>query len=153
MSEEILMQSLGANPKPEAKEEVKKKHSFLKKEIRADFIASLSAHGIDGEKLSDEEILTKISHISADLTRKVFTNDATVLQSQLNEYAKTNGCVLKDKEFIARLHKLNVPVMYLKLFRDHDSALSDSQLWKRIRESGINPYKDRSLVTRPYNRS
>ena len=64
---------------------------------------------------------------------KVAAKDA----AEANNYAADT--LLTDKAFILRLKALNVHKHYLMLFRDQDSVMNDSQIWKKIRFSNIEP--------------
>lgn len=143
------------------KDETKKKNpgNYLKKEIRDKIITQLKDMGASAEGLNDDELLNKLSETSAQLHKdhedhvsKYVSKEADILLNQLKEYINVTGCRLKNQKFIERLYRLNVPQIYLHLFKDEDMTLEDEGIWAIIRGSGINPIKNVVDVFKIYRR-
>lgn len=125
------------NKKENAK---KKRDNFLTKEARAAIRERLIGLGLSVEPdMTDDDLVKKLTDTAEKLNEQVIKKEAGNLQQRLNAYAATADSIIKDKIFIERLLNLNVPHIYLKLFRDQDANLTDKQIWQRIRESGIEP--------------
>lgn len=118
----------------------KKLTNFLTKEARAAISERLVGLGLSVEPdMTDDELVKKLTDTAEKLNDQVIKKEAGNLQQRLNAYAATSDSIIKDKIFIERLMNLNVPSIYLKLFRDQDANLTDKQIWQRIKESGIEP--------------
>lgn len=121
------------------------KDTFLPEVARAKYISQLEELGIENAaQLSDGDLLSKLSDMLARTHEQVVKGGAKTLTQKLVQYG--DGSLIKDKEFLERLLKLNVFKIYLRLFRDQDKELSDDQIWERIRASGINPLPTKEVV-------
>jgi hypothetical protein len=118
----------------------------LPKEARLMMVSSLeSANIFEADNLKDEEVLKKYNQLMVDMQAKVTGYETSKETKNLNVYANSNDKMkLEDKDMIARLFNLNVPSMYLHLFKDDDSNMTDRELWKVVNKSGIDPLKEKA---------
>lgn len=110
----------------------------LSEDIKHQLIAGLQATGAETKDVKSDEDLLKLTceHMKELFTRSQVGN-VDEAQGKVKQYAKYQGCLLKDIEFITRLYFLNVPAKYLPLFRDEDHVFSDEDIWSKIRHSDI----------------
>ena len=85
---------------------------------------------------TDEEI---DALLEAKLQEKMIEQQAEKEAHEANNYASGGNVLLTDKAFILRLKGLNVPKLYLPIFRDEDRIMTTTQIWEKIRHSGIEP--------------
>lgn len=112
-----------------------------KKPSREEFLKQAEELGIDVKGLSDEQLLfrviTELNKTSSQLAATMSRSD----EKSVKKYMAGIKTEITDEEFLIRLMNLNVPSFYLHLFKDEDSAKKDSDIWKTINQSGINPFK------------
>lgn len=123
----------------------KKDVRILSDEMRSDILIQLENMGINGSDLPDIELITKLNKTLAETHNRLIQEKAGVAD-ELNQYAATPNIFINDKEFITRLFNLNVHRRYLKIFRNEDKTLTDSQIWEKVRFSGIRPFIDTADV-------
>jgi len=122
---------------------VKDPTKFLSDEVRENLINTLNENNIETEGLSDADILLKLQNDYSE-TKKAkddllsASSEKHMLAEQLNSYLNTPESRINDKPFAARLFDMGIPPIFLKIFRDHDSTLSDERIWEMVRFSGIN---------------
>lgn len=128
-----------ASAPPSEEKKAKPPKKSLPKESRELLREKLKHIGIDTQGLSDAELIEKVAFQAGDLfDHKVKTTiQASDLKMILEAYAYDT--LLKDQEFLEELYHLNVPKIYLQLFRDQDKTLEARQIWERIRSSNIRP--------------
>jgi hypothetical protein len=121
----------------------KKKKLVLPQEARYMMVNFLENENVlNADALDDETILKMYNEIAIKASKKVRSLEVNQETRDLNVYATKNqrATNLNDLDFIARLHKLNVPWIYLHLFKDAHKELSDKQLWEIVNKSGISPF-------------
>lgn len=144
-----------AKPNTDAKDEVK---NVLPKEVRLMMVSALeSINDLDADSYEDDVILKKYNDYVLSLEQKVSSYETSSETKSLNVYlakASQFGEIrVEDKEFLARLFRLNIPPYYVHLFRkDHvelkDDAKGNRELWRVINKSGISPVKEISQLAK-----
>jgi predicted transcriptional regulator len=130
---------------------VEESKKFLPDEIRMMYLEQLEVRGItDAEEWSDEDVSKKLNELIKDDHKKIVSLSANQLTKDMNKYVEANKeMIIKDRKFIERLFNLNIPYLYLHLYRDADIELNDDQLWDKARKSGINPIASIQKVLAP----
>lgn len=123
----------------------------LPKEARYMMVSFLETEGrmqnVDG--MDDESILKTYNELAVNFSQKSKKLEVSQETKDLNQYASRNGDMrLTDHDFIARLHKMNVPCIYLHLFKDSDADLTDKQLWAIVNKSGLSPINEVAKLTK-----
>jgi hypothetical protein len=128
----------------------KKKKLVLPKEARLMMVSFLESECVpDADAMDDETILKTYNELAVNASQKVKRLEITQETKSLNMYMTSNDRIrTTNKEFIARLHQLNVPAMYLHLFKDDHADLTDKQLWSIVNKSGINPVNELAKLTK-----
>lgn len=98
-------------------EEKPAQYNEVKKSYTQSEIDELVAKRVEEEKVADK---------------------ARIESQQLNEYMSTPGCIITDKEFLMRLHQLNVNAQWLPLFSNEHKKMTTRQIWERIRFETLN---------------
>ena len=52
--------------------------------------------------------------------------------AMLNDYIR--GTIITDMSFAYRLKRLNMPKLFVQIYRDEDRSLSDKKIWEKARE-------------------
>lgn len=132
------------------KSEQKKSKLVLPKESRDMMVKFLEAqHIMDIDNQDDEEVLRLYNEHVLKMQQKVNNYEVSAETKSLNQYMRQNNEIkITDNDFIARLFKMNVPYIYLHLFKDAHAELTDRELWNIVNKSGIDPIKDPADLTR-----
>ncbi len=122
-------------------------NSFMTASERSEMLEQLRTRGVTpDDSVTDMELVKLLQKSFVVEHEKNKDKTVDIMTARLNEYIKTEGCILKDRDFGFRLLNMNVPKIYLKLFRDSDAPLKDQDLWKKIRFSGIKPVHNLSEI-------
>jgi hypothetical protein len=122
------------------KKEKKKRSHFMSDEAREEIQEALQKSGVAIADLGDEELVKKMTQImNEEFERRVKLETEKAI-TPLNFYASDTK--MKDKAFIERLYKMNVPRVFLKAFTDEDTKLENQDIWRKVRESGITQLDD-----------
>lgn len=134
----------------------KKDKEFKEKEAkklrRDSYIKTLEDLGVETKGLSDEDLLFKVVSELNKTNSKLASAQAEKEIKGISRYTVGITHKLKNEEFIARLFNLNVPNFYLHLFDDEEKDISDADVWKKIKESKINPFKSIKEIIESRNR-
>jgi hypothetical protein len=128
----------------------KKKKMVLPKEARLMMVSFLESENVpDADAMEDEAILKTYNELAINASQKARRLEVTQETKSLNMYMSANDRIrVTNKEFIARLHKMSVPHIYLHLFKDTDAELTDKQLWTIVNKSNINPINEFAKLTK-----
>lgn len=127
-----------------------KEKLVLPKEARLMMVSFLeSEHVQNADAMEDEIILKTYNELAINASKKARSLEVTQETKDLNMYASANSNIrLTDHKLIARLHKMNVPYIYLHLFKDSDADLTDKQLWGIVNKSGLSPVNEVAKLTK-----
>jgi hypothetical protein len=144
--------------KAQHKDEQKKESFALPKEVRLMMISSLESTGdFTADNEDDEQVLKRYNQYVLDMESKIKGFQVTKETKSLNDYvniAKDFGDIrVDDKNFVARLFKLNIHPRYLHIFRKEDTEIAegpagDRQLWRVVNKSGLSAITDVSQLTK-----
>lgn len=112
-----------------------------KKPTKEDLVKQAEDLGIDVKGLTDEQIMFKLITELNKTTSQLAATMSRSDEKTLKKYVSGIKTEVKSEELLLRLMNMNIPSFYLHLFKDEDLAKKDSDIWKIINESGINPFK------------
>ncbi len=120
---------------------------FLDHKTRTHLQDKLKGWDVDYENMDDNQLLNAVTSYADDMGKLAVKKHVSNLKERLAVYA--HGSTLTSPEFIDKLYHLSVPQQYLKLFHDQDYNFTASQIWERIRHSGIKPFDNPEEMLRP----
>lgn len=137
----------------EETKETKPKKTTLPKDFRFMAVSALESSGdMKADEYDDEVLLKEYNKYVLGMQTKVSNYEASHETKSINLYfaqAENSGNLkIRDKEFIMRLFKLNIPPFYLHLFKDADTDLTDREVWAVINKSGISPVKENAELAK-----
>jgi hypothetical protein len=126
----------------------------LPKEARlmmCNFLESQNKVGVDNWE--DATIMDEYNKAVLAMQKNMQSLTASAETKNINSWLSENPNVrVTNNDFLMRLYNLNVPHFYLHLFKDDDADLSNTEIWRIINKSGINPLtalnKDKSVLHR-----
>ena len=116
---------------------------LLDVETRNDILINLKNLGyVPDDNVSDADLIAKLSLLAKNTHNKNIELEAKYLSptltSRMNSISEMTG--IKDMDFCERLATLFHADYsdYIRLFTEDDVKLTDEQIWKKVRNSGIN---------------
>ncbi len=115
------------------------------------FLESQNKVGVDNWE--DATIMDEYNKAVLAMQKNMQSLTASAETKNINSWLSENPNVrVTNNDFLMRLYNLNVPHFYLHLFKDDDADLSNTEIWRIINKSGINPLtalnKDKSIMHR-----